>query len=156
MIWQHCCLSCRQGDMYMRVKVFSVLINLLIRCIRQDYFLIGTEQLQGKLLKWWMELSFLTLKVWQSRIFLYLIWEKNGEFLVWKNLESATALMHSSKDWVSSLSTKVGFNTDTVKREYFLNKYVSQVGGVNNKGGCEVEGKGIWEVSTFLSILQWT
>lgn len=52
------------------------------------------------------------------------------------------------KKILNSLSTEGGFNTNAVKREY-----VSQMGDVNIKGGCDVGGKGIWEVSTFLSIL---
>lgn len=36
-------------------------------------------------------------------------------------------------------SPEVGFNTDTVKREYFKNRYVFLVG--DNKRGCDMWGR---------------
>lgn len=36
------------------------------------------------------------------------------------------------KSRLNSLSTEVGFNIDTLKREYLKNRFVSLIGGVNS------------------------
>lgn len=73
----------------MRSLIFQciLIINLLIRLIRQVLALIGIEPLQGKLLKKPMALSSLTLqdKVEQLQMSIFLVLEKAEKFLVLKS-----------------------------------------------------------------------
>lgn len=75
--------------MYMRSLIFQciLIINLLIRLIRQVLALIGIEPLQGKLFKKPMALSSLTLqdKVEQLQMSIFLVLEKAEKFLVLKS-----------------------------------------------------------------------